>query len=140
MEYGGRISPNVPSFGQADEVPASFDHGIDSFFLDPPKLMRAGGDQQRCIVRIDGVEMNPQGNKLGHQIGRRFDVMYAGLHGPVGKPGRVYPVSDCNGPILMPAERPVGRCALVECDRPYWLRRPTAKRFHNFRNCLVTHE
>lgn len=85
-------------------------------FGDAAMMVGAGRDQQRGIVGIDGIEMEAQRHHGVEQRLGRGDMLDAGLHRPGAKAGRVDAPAHGDGPVLMPAQRPVGGGALVEQD------------------------
>lgn len=114
MEDEGCVSPDVPGIGMAG---AGFEAGNDPAklrFRNAAKAVGAGGDQQRGIVCVDGIDVDAQGQHAFEQVDWRHDVMDAGFEGPVGKAGHVALVTNGNGAVLMPAERPISLRRLVE--------------------------
>ena len=119
VKDGRGVEPDVAALRQAGVRPAAGDEGGDIGFGDAAVAVRAGGDQQRSIVCVDGVEMDAQGEHPIKQGLRRRDVLNAGLE----RPGAEARCADAgaygDGAVLMPAERPVGYGAFVEEDGAY---------------------
>lgn len=117
VEDRGGVEPDVAASGEAGMGAAGGDESGDIAFGNAAVAVGAGRDQQRGIVRIDGVEMDAQGQHPIEQGLRRGDMLDAGLERPEAEAGRVYALLHGDGAVLMPAERPVGGCALVKEDR-----------------------
>ena len=110
------IEPDVAAFCEAGMSAVPGDMGGDFAFRDAAVAVGAGCDQERRIICIHRIEMEAQRQHAVEQRLRRGDVLDARLDGPWAEARRVVAFDHGDGAVLMPAERPVGRGALVEQD------------------------
>ncbi len=78
--------------------------------------MRPKRNQKWRILLGDWIEVDTECDHPFYHLKRRLNMMHACLDRPRAVTGDITTRSDGNGTVLMPAERPVGRCRFVEQD------------------------
>jgi len=116
VKDGRGVEPDVAARREAGDGAAAIDHCRDITFRDAAMAVGAGGDKQRRIVGIDGIEMDAQRDHAVEQGLRWGDMVQARLYGPGTKASCFYPFAHGDSAVLMPAERPIGGLAFIEED------------------------
>ncbi|OJV33437.1 MAG: hypothetical protein BGO24_09035 [Sphingomonas sp. 67-36] len=108
VEDRGGIGPNVSSLCETGEDAEPLHRSRDFRLGYAPQSVRAGCDQQRCVVRRHVVDMDPQCRHSLDDREWRLDMDQPGFATPRAEAGYFAPLTHDDRPILMPAERPVG--------------------------------
>jgi hypothetical protein len=86
----------------------------DLDFRQPPEAMATFYYEQGSVVGGNVVEMDTHGDHPVEQVLRRLSVQLPLLDGPGTEAFHLNALRNADCPILMPAERPIGRRVLVE--------------------------
>lgn len=122
MQDWRSISPDITDLRVACDRSELGNDVRDRRLRDPRQQMRPGDNEQRSIVVVDGVEVNPKGHQSREYLERRFDMLDAPLDRPWAETGQVDALANGDRSILMPAESPIRFWGFVEQDRSNGLR------------------
>lgn len=93
-------------------------HRRDLFLRYPTLQVRTGDDTQRPVLLTTVVEVEPHGNHVLQNLGRRLNVEHIRLDRPRSEPLSLDALMHGNGHVLMLGNLPVRIGNLVEQNAP----------------------